>query len=65
MASEILTLAQTGNFGRPVPVVLYGSDYWTETMNFKALLRHGMIGAEDLSLSECVDTPDAAALRML
>jgi hypothetical protein len=61
---EILTLAQTGKFGRRVPVILYGSEYWNEIINFKALLNHGMISAEDLDLFKCVDTPDAA-LRVL
>jgi uncharacterized protein (TIGR00730 family) len=61
---EILTLAQTGKFGRRVPVILYGSDYWNEILNFKALLRHGMISAEDLDLFRCVDTPEEA-LRVL
>jgi uncharacterized protein (TIGR00730 family) len=61
---EILTLAQTGKFGRRVPVILYGSDYWNEILNFKALLRHGMISAADLDLFRCVDTPEEA-LRVL
>jgi uncharacterized protein (TIGR00730 family) len=57
---EILTLAQTGKLGRRVPVILYGTEYWNEIINFKALLRHGMISAEDLALFQCVDTPEAA-----
>jgi uncharacterized protein (TIGR00730 family) len=61
---EILTLAQTGKFGRRVPVILYGSDYWNEILNFKALLRHGMISAGDLDLFRCVDTAEEA-LRVL
>jgi uncharacterized protein (TIGR00730 family) len=59
---EILTLAQTGKFGRRVPVILYGTEYWNEIINFKALLRHGMISPEDLDLFKCVDTPEAALL---
>jgi uncharacterized protein (TIGR00730 family) len=61
---EILTLAQTHKLERRIPVILYGSEYWNEIINFKALLRHGMISAEDLELFECVDTPEAA-LRAL
>jgi uncharacterized protein (TIGR00730 family) len=61
---EILTLAQTHKLERRIPVILYGSEYWNEIINFKALLRHGMISAEDLELFECVDTPEAA-LRVL
>ncbi|MGC1456845.1 MAG: TIGR00730 family Rossman fold protein [Steroidobacteraceae bacterium] len=62
--TEILTLAQTGKLGRRVPVILYGTEYWNEIINFKALLRHGMISAEDLDLFKYVDTPEAA-LRVL
>jgi uncharacterized protein (TIGR00730 family) len=57
---EILTLAQTHKLERRIPVILYGSEYWNEIINFKALLRHGMISAADLELFECVDTPEAA-----
>jgi uncharacterized protein (TIGR00730 family) len=57
---EILTLAQTRKLDRRIPVILYGSEYWNEILNFKALLRHGMISAEDLDLFACVDTPEAA-----
>jgi uncharacterized protein (TIGR00730 family) len=59
---EILTLAQTGKFERRVPVILYGTEYWNEIINFQALLKHGMISAEDLDLFKCVDTPEAALL---
>ena len=61
---EILTLAQTKKLSRRVPVILYGSDYWNEILNFKALLRHGMISPKDLELFEFADDPDTA-LRAL
>jgi uncharacterized protein (TIGR00730 family) len=61
---EILTLAQTRKLQPQIPVILYGSEYWNEIVNFKALVRHGMISAEDLELFHCVDTPEAA-LRVL
>jgi hypothetical protein len=61
---EILTLSQTGKLDRPVIVVLYGSDYWNEIVNFQALVRHGMIAAEDLALFHVVDSP-AEALEVL
>ena len=57
---EILTLAQTRKFDRPIPIVLYGSEYWNEIVNFEALARHGMIDREDLSLFEFADGPKAA-----
>ena len=62
--TEILTLAQTGKLARRIPVILYGSSYWREIVNFEALRRHGMIAAEDLALFEYADEP-AAALRLL
>ena len=57
---EILTLTQTHKLERRIPVILYGSEYWNEIINFKALLRHGVISAEDLALFEFADTPEAA-----
>jgi uncharacterized protein (TIGR00730 family) len=61
---EILTLAQTRKLGRRIPVLLYGSSYWNEIINFQALMRHGMISSEDLRLFEFVDDP-ASALEIL
>ena len=61
---EILTLAQTRKLSRGIPVILYGSDYWKQIIDFAALQRHGMIAAEDLALFEYADEP-AAALTIL
>jgi uncharacterized protein (TIGR00730 family) len=57
---EILTLQQTGKLARPTPVLLYGSAYWNEIIDFEALVRHGMIAREDLGLFTFVDDPGAA-----
>jgi uncharacterized protein (TIGR00730 family) len=57
---EILTLAQTRKLARRVPVLLYGSEYWNEIVNFKALVRHGVIAPEDMELFDFADTPQAA-----
>jgi uncharacterized protein (TIGR00730 family) len=57
---EILTLAQTRKLDRSIPVLLYGSAYWKEVLNFEALVRHGTISEEDLQLFEFVDTPEQA-----
>ena len=62
--SEILTLAQTGKLARAVPVLLYGSSYWKEIIDFDALVRHGMIDAADLELFQYADDP-GSALKML
>jgi predicted Rossmann-fold nucleotide-binding protein len=61
---EILTLAQTRKLARRIPVLLYGTSYWKEIINFDALLRHGMVSPEDLQLFEYVDNP-AMAFEML
>jgi hypothetical protein len=62
--AEILTLQQTGKLDRRILILLYGSDYWKEIINFDALVRHGMISPEDLSLFSFVDEP-ADALGLL
>jgi uncharacterized protein (TIGR00730 family) len=61
---EILTLAQTHKLERTIPILLYGSDYWKEVINFEALVRYGTISTEDLQLFQFVDDP-AAALGVL
>jgi uncharacterized protein (TIGR00730 family) len=62
--TEILTLMQTRKVDRRIPVVLYGSSYWNEIINFDALVRHGMINREDLALFQFADDP-ATALGLL
>ena len=58
--AEILTLQQTGKIDRRIVILLYGSSYWQEIINFDALARHGMISPEDLGLFKFVDEPSAA-----
>jgi uncharacterized protein (TIGR00730 family) len=61
--TEILTLAQTRKLEQPIPVVLYGRAYWSEVINFDALVRHDTIAREDLELFKFADTPaDALAI---
>lgn len=57
---EILTLSQTRKLDRRMVVLLYGSSFWKELVNFPALVRHGMIREEDLALFRFVDSPDEA-----
>jgi uncharacterized protein (TIGR00730 family) len=60
---EVLTLSQTRKLTRPIPIVLYGSAYWREIVDFEALARHGMIDRADLDLYTFVDdVPTALAL---
>ena len=54
---EVLTLAQSRKM-RPVPIVLFGQDYWKKVVNFEAMAEEGMIAPEDLKLFELVNTPE-------
>jgi uncharacterized protein (TIGR00730 family) len=61
---EILTLQQTAKLDRKITMLLYGSEYWREIVDFEALVRHGTIDRADLDLFTFVDDP-ATALRAL
>jgi hypothetical protein len=61
---EMLTLAQTRKLDRNMLILLYGSTYWQEVINFEALVRHGVIGDEDLKLFSFVDSPREALERL-
>ncbi len=62
--TEILTLAQTRKLSRGIPVILYGSTYWKEIIDFEALVRYGMISREDLDLFEYADDPRGALAHL-
>ena len=36
---ELLTLAQTQKLAKKIVIVLYGSEFWKEIINFDALVR--------------------------
>ena len=56
---ELLTLIQTGKI-KPMPVILFGKDFWEDVIDFKALVKHGVIGAKDLNLFHYVSTAEEA-----
>jgi uncharacterized protein (TIGR00730 family) len=56
--TEILTLAQTQKLESKILILLYGSEYWKEILNFEALVKYGMISPEDLNLFRYADTPE-------
>ena len=57
---ELLTLIQTRKVEKPVPMVVYGTEYWHEVLNFEAMARWGVIGDSDLDLFVFADTPQEA-----
>jgi len=61
---EILTLTQTQKLRKKMTVILYGSQYWKEVINFDALVKYGTISAADLELFQYADDP-AAAFELL
>jgi uncharacterized protein (TIGR00730 family) len=56
---ELLTLVQTGKM-KPIPILLFGKDYWTRVIDFDALAEEGMIDPRDLELFRWVETADEA-----
>ena len=59
-----MTLAQTQKLENKIITVLYGPEFWNEIINFKALVKHGVISPEDLDLFSFADDPQSA-LRLL
>ena len=56
---ELLTLIQTGKID-PIPVMLFGRDFWTRVVNFDALCEEGVISPSDLDIFRFVETADEA-----
>ncbi|MBV9508258.1 MAG: TIGR00730 family Rossman fold protein [Acidobacteriia bacterium] len=57
---ELLTLSQTQKLAKKLTILLYGTSYWQEIINFEALVKYGMIAAEDLTLFQYADNPTEA-----
>lgn len=57
---EILTLLQTGKIRKHLPVILFGTEYWNDVVNFDALADHGVINREDIDLVFRTDSVDEA-----
>ncbi len=52
---ELLTLIQTGKI-KPIPVLLYGREFWERVVNFPALVEEGVISERDLQLFTFCET---------
>jgi uncharacterized protein (TIGR00730 family) len=56
---ELLTLIQTGKM-KPIPILLFGKDFWTRVIDFEALADEGVISPTDLNLLTWVETAEDA-----
>ena len=56
---EVITLVQTRK-AKPVPIILFGSDYWKRLFNFEVMIEEGAISPDDLKLFKYVDDPQLA-----
>ncbi len=56
---ESLTLIQTRRMN-PIPVILFGRDFWTRIIDWQALAEAGTISQADLDLFTFVETADEA-----
>ena len=56
---ETLTLVQTRKI-KPLPVILFGTDFWKRAINFDFLVTEGVIAPEDKNLFHCVEKADEA-----
>lgn len=57
---EILALVQTKKIAKPLSILIYGTEYWKEVLNFDSMVRHHMIDKKDLKLFTFADTPESA-----
>jgi uncharacterized protein (TIGR00730 family) len=56
---ELLTLVQTGKT-RPLPILLFGREFWETVVNWEALAGYGVISPQDLELFRFVETAEEA-----
>lgn len=57
---ETLTLIQTKKIA-PLPVLLFGREFWQKAINFEFLVEEGVISADDLNIFNYVETAEEAA----
>jgi uncharacterized protein (TIGR00730 family) len=54
---ELLTLIQTGKV-RPLPILLFGREFWERVIDFEALAEEGVISPADLDLFSWCDSAE-------
>ena len=57
---EVLTLIQTSKPRKVMPVVLFGTGYWDDVIDFDAFVRWGTISSKDLQIFHKTDSVDDA-----
>jgi len=58
--AELLTLRQTGKVTKNLPIVLFGTDYWSRVLDLDVMLEYGTISEKDLLLFHHSDSVDEA-----
>jgi len=56
---ELLTLIQTGKM-KPIPILLFGGEFWDRVVNFEALVEEGVVNRADLALFTRVESAEEA-----
>jgi uncharacterized protein (TIGR00730 family) len=56
---EVITLVQTRK-SSPVPIVLFGKDYWRRLINMDVMVEEGAVSEVDLNLFHLTDDPQEA-----
>ena len=54
---ELLTLIQTGKM-KPIPILLYGKEFWNRVIDFDALAEEGVINPNDTDLFRWCETAE-------
>jgi len=54
---ELMTLVQTGKM-KPIPILLFGREYWSRVVNFEAMAEEGVINPQDLELFRWCETAE-------
>ena len=57
---ETLALIQTKKI-KPLPVLLFGKEFWQKVINFDFLVEEGVVSPEDLNIFQYVETAEEAA----
>jgi uncharacterized protein (TIGR00730 family) len=61
---EMMTLLQTGKLPKHNLIIIYGRKYWDEVLNFRAMVRWGMINEGEYNMLQFADTVDEAFDRI-